>query len=92
MASEAVTKYELRGAAAWITLDSPVNRNALSAALVGELAAHLDAALRDDGARCIVLSGAGSAFCAGADLVERGAGLGRTAGGESPFVGILKAN
>jgi methylglutaconyl-CoA hydratase len=90
MASEAVTKYELRGAAAWIALDSPANRNALSGVLVGELAAHLDAALRDDGARCIVLTGAGSAFCAGADLAERGAGLGRTAGGESPFVGILK--
>ena len=90
MTSEALTKYELRGAAAWITLDSPANRNALSSALVGELAAHLDAALRDDGARCIVLTGAGSAFCAGADLAERGAGLGGTAGGESPFVGILK--
>jgi len=90
MTSEALTKYELRGAAAWITLDSPANRNALSGVLVGELAAHLDAALRDDGARCIVLTGAGSAFCAGADLAERGAGLGRTAGGESPFVGLLK--
>ena len=88
MTSEALTKYELRGAAAWITLDSPANRNALSSALVGELAAHLDAALRDDGARCIVLTGAGSAVCAGAVLAERGAGLGRTAGGDSPVGGL----
>ena len=90
MASEAVTKYDRRGAAAWIRLDSPANRNALSAALVAELAAHLDAALRDDGARCIVLSGTGSAFCAGADLKDRGAGLGRTRSGDSPFVRVLK--
>jgi methylglutaconyl-CoA hydratase len=90
MDSEAFAKYELRGAAAWITLDSPANRNALSGALVGQLAAHLEAAMRDDGARCIVLSGAGPAFCAGADLKDRGAGLGRTTGADSPFVGILK--
>jgi len=90
MAGEVVTKYERRGAAAWITLDSPAKRNALSAAVVGELAAHLDAALGDDGVRCIVLSGTGPVFCAGADLRERAAGLGRTASGDSPFVGILK--
>lgn len=90
MASEAVTKYDRRGAAAWIRLDSPANRNALSAALVAELAAHLDAALRDDAVRCIVLSGAGSVFCAGADLKDRGAGLGRTQSGDSPFVRVLK--
>jgi methylglutaconyl-CoA hydratase len=90
MVSEAITKYELRGAAAWITLDSPANRNALSAALVAELAAHLQTALRDDAARCIVLSGTGSVFCAGADLKDRGAGLGRTQSGDSPFVQVLK--
>lgn len=90
MASEAATRYERRGAAAWITLDTPANRNALSSALVAELAAHLGAALRDDAVRCIVLGGTGSVFCAGADLKERGAGLGRTADGDSPFVGVLK--
>ena len=30
------TRYERRGNAAWITLDSPENRNALSAPLVAE--------------------------------------------------------
>jgi methylglutaconyl-CoA hydratase len=90
MASEALTRYERRGAAAWIRLDSPANRNALSAALVAELAAHLDTALGDDAARCVVLGGTGSVFCAGADLKDRGAGLGRTPGGDSPFVRLLK--
>jgi methylglutaconyl-CoA hydratase len=90
MTSEAVTRYERRGAAAWIRLDSPANRNALSAALVAELAAHLDTALGDDAVRCVVLSGTGSVFCAGADLKDRGAGLGRTQSGDSPFVRVLK--
>ncbi|HEY5657071.1 MAG TPA: enoyl-CoA hydratase-related protein [Myxococcota bacterium] len=90
MAGDALVRAERRGAAAWIALDSPANRNALSAALVDQLTAHLDAALRDDAVRCVVLTGTGSAFCAGADLKGRGAGLGRTRDGDSPFVGVLK--
>ncbi|HEY2549294.1 MAG TPA: enoyl-CoA hydratase-related protein [Streptosporangiaceae bacterium] len=53
-----------------VTLDSPANRNALSAALLTQLHAALSAALADDGARLIVLTGAGPAFCSGADLKE----------------------
>ena len=63
-----VTRYELRGSAAWITLDSPENRNALSAPLVAELGAHLRTATGDPAVRAIVLTGNGPAFCAGADL------------------------
>ncbi|MGH3565573.1 MAG: enoyl-CoA hydratase-related protein [Pseudonocardia sp.] len=60
---------------ATITLDSPANRNALSAQLRGELIAHLDAALADDAVRVVVLTHAGRVFCAGMDLKEsRGAG------------------
>lgn len=66
--SPPVTRYERRGAAAWITLDRPEQRNALSAALVDELVDHLDAAIADPAVRCIVLTGNGPAFCAGADL------------------------
>ncbi len=53
---------------ATITLDSPGNRNALSATLVDELAAHLATATADSAVRGIVLTGTGSVFCAGADL------------------------
>lgn len=53
-----------------LTLDRPEAKNALSAALVGELAAKLDALARDAGVRAIVLTGAGSVFCAGADIGE----------------------
>jgi len=52
------------------TLDSPANRNALSATLLEQLGAALDAAAADDSARAIVLTGAGPAFCAGADLSD----------------------
>lgn len=51
-----------------LTLDSPANRNALSADLVGELRAALAAAAADAETRAIVLTHAGTTFCAGADL------------------------
>ncbi|MBT2457134.1 enoyl-CoA hydratase family protein [Streptomyces sp. ISL-86] len=51
-----------------LTLDSPANRNALSAALVGELRAALAAAGTDPAARAVVLTHTGTTFCAGADL------------------------
>ncbi|MBP2366700.1 enoyl-CoA hydratase-related protein [Pseudonocardia parietis] len=55
---------------ATITLDSPRNRNALSAQLRRELITHLDAAIADDAVRAIVLTHTGSVFCAGMDLKE----------------------
>ncbi|WP_067965280.1 enoyl-CoA hydratase-related protein [Nocardiopsis trehalosi] len=53
-----------------LTLDSPANRNALSARLRTDLADGLAAAMADDAVRAVVLTGAGPAFCAGADLKE----------------------
>ncbi|MET9525742.1 enoyl-CoA hydratase family protein [Streptomyces coeruleorubidus] len=51
-----------------LTLDSPHNRNALSAALVGELAEALADAGQDTGVRAVVLTHTGNTFSAGADL------------------------
>lgn len=62
------TLYNICQGAAWITLNRPEARNALSAALINELNAHLAAALNDPAVRCVVLTGNGPAFCAGADL------------------------
>ena len=62
------TLYEVRKGAAWITLNRPKNRNALSSILVSELYDHLMAANEDEAVRSIVITGTGPAFCAGADL------------------------
>ncbi|GAA2408349.1 enoyl-CoA hydratase family protein [Streptomyces coeruleofuscus] len=51
-----------------LTLDSPHNRNALSAALVGELAEALADADQDAEVRAVVLTHTGTTFSAGADL------------------------
>ncbi|MDA8370525.1 MAG: enoyl-CoA hydratase-related protein [Nocardiopsaceae bacterium] len=53
-----------------LTLDSPRNRNALSARLRTELAEGLAAAAADGDVRAVLLTGTGPAFCAGADLAE----------------------
>ncbi|MEU6987147.1 enoyl-CoA hydratase family protein [Streptomyces sp. NPDC046324] len=53
---------------ATLTLDSPENRNALSAALVAELAEALTECGQDPAVRAVVLTHTGSTFSAGADL------------------------
>jgi methylglutaconyl-CoA hydratase len=75
MDTQADTETELvrlsthRGVAT-VTLDSPGNRNALSARLRRELWACVQRALDDSSVRVIVLSHTGPVFCAGADLKE----------------------
>jgi methylglutaconyl-CoA hydratase len=65
---------DLAGGVATITLDSPANRNALSAQLRRELLGQLDTAIADPAARVIVLAHTGRVFCSGMDLMEsRGA-------------------
>src|SRR5690242_13358567 len=60
--------HERRGPVALLTLNRPDKLNALSNPLIGELLAALDACERDDGVRAIVITGAGRAFSAGADI------------------------
>ena len=67
MAYEAL-RYEVKDAIATITLDRPDAYNALDEAMGREL---LDAAIEADedrAIRCIVVTGAGKAFCAGGDV------------------------
>jgi enoyl-CoA hydratase len=61
---------ENRGAVRILTMNRPEKRNALNQALTEALLEGLRAAEADDGVRSIVLTGAGRAFCAGADLTE----------------------
>ena len=52
------------------TLNRPEKRNALDTALTSALLESLRTADADDAVRCVVLTGAGQGFCAGADLGE----------------------
>jgi methylglutaconyl-CoA hydratase len=72
--NELVHRGTERGVAT-ITLDSPANRNALSAALLTQLRGHLADAIGDDAARVIVLDHTGPVFCAGMDLKEARSGV-----------------
>ncbi|MFC9680592.1 enoyl-CoA hydratase family protein [Streptomyces sp. NPDC056948] len=67
--SRLVTRTRAR-AVETLTLDSPHNRNALSAALVAELADALTDAGKDTDVRAVVLTHTGNTFSAGADLKD----------------------
>ena len=58
------------GAVTHLVLNQPLRRNCLSLAMLAALQAALDQAGADQSVRVIVLSGQGSAFCAGHDLRE----------------------
>lgn len=58
------------GAVAWLALNDPASLNALSAAMVGEIHAALDAIEREGRIRCLVLTGTGRAFSSGANLAQ----------------------
>ncbi len=60
--------FEVRDAVAFLTLNRPDKRNALNDELVVDLKTALKSADNDDTVHCIVLRGAGTDFCSGADL------------------------
>ena len=62
--------YEARPPAAVITLNRADKRNALNRALIAALTEAFRRARDDDKARCVLLTGAGTVFCAGMDLAE----------------------
>jgi methylglutaconyl-CoA hydratase len=75
--------YEMRGPAALVTLNRPDRRNALSRELIAALTAAFTRAREDAAVRCVILTGAGHAFCAGMDLAELQESL-AAGSGESP--------
>jgi len=60
------TRYELNDEVAVVTLDRPERYNAIDAPLSASVVADLNRAAAE--ARAVVLTGAGKAFCSGADL------------------------
>jgi len=75
------------GPVAHLELDSPANRNALSAQLLGDLAEAIARAESNPEVRVLVLGHVGPAFCSGADLKEQAAA--RREGRAAPGVGGL---
>jgi enoyl-CoA hydratase/carnithine racemase len=69
-APAAVLAREDLSGIALLTLDRPAQRNTLSEAMLGALAAALAAIADDRGVRAVVLAANGPAFCAGHDLKE----------------------
>jgi enoyl-CoA hydratase/carnithine racemase len=66
---------EPRGNVAVVTLERPEKRNALSIDLRLEMADAFEGLAHDDSVKCIVLTGAGTAFCAGMDTTQFGGDL-----------------
>ena len=63
--------YEVADHIATITLNAPERLNTISSAMLEQLSERLLEADRDREVRCIVLTGAGRAFCAGLDLTAQ---------------------
>jgi enoyl-CoA hydratase/carnithine racemase len=71
--------YEIRDGIALITLNRPDRLNAWTPTMEREMKAALRAADGDDAVDAVIITGAGRAFCAGADLKEAAAPQDRTA-------------
>ena len=63
-----VVLYSIEDRIAHITLNRPDKRNAISYELTRSLNKSLREAKKDESVRAVVITGAGSAFCAGLDL------------------------
>ncbi|MES1975635.1 MAG: enoyl-CoA hydratase/isomerase family protein [Pseudomonadota bacterium] len=70
--------YLAKDGRAYITLNRPSKKNAMSEAMWEQLMVAYDQAEADDDVRCIVLTGAGNDFCTGHDLAEVGNQYGPT--------------
>src|SRR5438128_11521994 len=79
-------RYEVADGVALVTLARPEKLNAVTATTLGELVDAFDAADADDTVRAVIVTGAGRAFCAGADLSAGGATFDRAARPDRPQV------
>ena len=62
--------YTQHGTTAWLTLNRPQAMNSISLSMIEHMEKLLPQIAADDSVRVVVVTGAGSAFCAGADLKE----------------------
>jgi len=73
-------RYEVDGPILTLTLDRPDKLNAFTVRMMQELIDAFDRADADDAVRVIIVTGAGRAFCAGADLSGGSGAFDHTAG------------
>jgi len=71
--------YEVDGGVLTITLNRPEKLNAFTPTMMRELIDAFDRADTDDAVRAVIVTGAGRAFCAGADLSGGGGTFDNTA-------------
>ena len=71
--------YEVEEGVSTVTLNRPDKLNAVTSVMIDELITALDDADADDAVRAVIVTGAGRAFCAGADLSGGGQTFDRVA-------------
>jgi enoyl-CoA hydratase/carnithine racemase len=75
--SEPAVLYEVKDQIAQITLNRPDNRNSMTNDVLEGFANAIAQVRQDPEVRCVIITGSGSSFCAGADFrsqVQRGGG------------------
>ncbi len=72
MSSYETIKLEIADGVATLTLNRPDRMNAFNEQMVRDMVAAFDITDADDSVRAVIVTGAGRAFCAGADLVGAG--------------------
>lgn len=94
--SEPAVLYESADHIATITLNRPENRNSMTEDVLNGIVDAVDSVRSDDSVRCVVITGKGKSFCAGADFKSgaqrRGGSLlpnERSFGMYKPFLSVL---
>jgi 2-(1,2-epoxy-1,2-dihydrophenyl)acetyl-CoA isomerase len=70
--SDSVVRFEVDEGVGVITLNRPERRNALHPDMYREIPAAIESFNSDDSVGCILITGAGTAFCAGGDIRDGG--------------------
>jgi|SRR5262245_36350789 len=87
MASDRVVGLDVADGICTLTLSRPDKLNAVTSAMIEELIQAFDQADADDAVRAVIVTGAGRAFCAGADLSAGGRTFDRAARGRDEAPG-----
>jgi enoyl-CoA hydratase/carnithine racemase len=85
------TRYDVEDGIATITLNRPDKLNAYNGQMREEIALLFDETDRDDAVRAVIVTGAGRAFCAGADLASGGSTFDREAPQHQPYLEKLRS-